>query len=289
MGHLLVSTPESKWKSDAWIAVKAINKTYKPPLSEKDLRTTFNSIAKREQERRGKGEAIVSPFQISPTDKINISLRRNGNNYPYKDMANALYVLRQHPDYINKFAFDEFKREIEFKGKPLTEHDIRAITFIIQKDILPTISKEAVYDAILHCAHENTYDEAKDWLKTLVWDKTPRLEEWLIKSLGILDDPEGYARGVGTQWFIGMVRRLTYPGCIFDHVLVLVGPQGIGKTSVFRILGNTWYKSYTGAVENKDFYIALRGAAIMDLDEGVALYKNESIKIKTIITKTPLR
>lgn len=286
VGHLLVSTPESKWKSDAWIAVQAINKTYKPPLPEKDLRTTFNSIAKREQERREKGEAIISPFQISDTDKINISLRRNGNNVPYKDMANALYVLRQHPKYKDTFAYNEFKRDVEFNKKPLTEQDIRAITFEIQKNILPTISKEAVYDAILHSAHENTYDEAKDWLKSLTWDKIPRLETWVTTALGVPDDTEGYIKGVGTQWFMGMVRRLTYPGCIFDHVLVLVGPQGVGKTSVFRILGGEWYKSYTGAVENKDFYIALRGAAIMDLDEGVALYKSESIKIKSIITET---
>lgn len=286
IGHLLVSTPESKWRSDTWPAVKAINKTYIPPLSEKDLRTTFNSIAKREQERREKGQEIISPFQISPEDKINISLRRNSNNSPYKDMANALYVLRQHPEYANKFAFDTFKREIEFNKRPLTEQDIRAITFTIQKDILPTISKEAVYDAILHCAHENTYDEAKNWLESLKWDKTPRLETWITTALGASDDTEGYIRGVGTQWFMGMVRRLAYPGCIFDHVLVLVGPQGIGKTSVFRILGGEWYKSYTGAVENKDFYIALRGAAIVDLDEGVALYKSESIKIKSIITET---
>jgi predicted P-loop ATPase len=85
---------------------------------------------------------------------------------------------------------------------------------------------------------------------------------------------------------MGMIRRIMEPGCTFDYVLLLVGKQGIGKTSFFRLIGGPWYKSYTGALDNKDFYLALRGAAIVDLDEGAALYQSEAIKIKSIITET---
>lgn len=283
IGTLLHSHKKEKWESDVWPAVVHANKTYTPPLPDAELRATFNSILAKEEKKKRK--AVVSPIQLPDGQQIHLKLRRNSNFVSYKDMANVVIVFATHPDYCKAFRYNEFRQEIEFNGRTLEDSHLMQIQHFLQSGTdLAGISSEAIYAAIQHYAHLFSYDEAKDWLTSLIWDKTPRLSDWLSRTLSIESD--AYHAGIGAQWITGAVRRIMEPGSIFDHMLVLIGPQGIGKTSFFRILGGKWYKSYTGAMDNKDFYLALRGALIMDLDEGATLSRADSIKIKSIISET---
>lgn len=289
IGQLLHSAPEKEWLTEVWDAVQTANKTYSPPLHEKELKATFESILNRERERRA--TLTVSPMQVGPNgveekgEEIAIRIRKSGNGVAFKDMANVLAVLSQHPYYKDTIRYNEFRQEIEYKGKALEDKDITKIQYFMQTDAeLHGVTDTAITSAIVHYAHQNSYDEAQDWLTSLVWDGTPRLRNWIHKATNVEDDD--YHAGIGAHWFLGMIRRIMEPGCTFDYVLLLVGAQGIGKTSFFRILGGPWYKSYTGAMDNKDFYLALRGAMIVDLDEGAALNKGDAIKIKSIITET---
>lgn len=283
-GKLLQSEAnEEKWLTEILPALERINKSYSPPLLLFEVRKIFNSIAKKEKQRRE--NLILSPIQMEGEEKLSIHLRMSKQGVTYKDMSNVLIVLEEHPYYKGTIRYNEFRQEIEYNGKPIEDSHLINIQRFMQTDAkLHGINKEAVHSAIIHCAYSNKYDEAKDWLKSLKWDQIPRLTTWLSSSLGVEDNE--YYQGVGAQWIMGSVRRIMLPGSIFDYVMILVGAQGIGKTSFFRILGGDWYKSYTGQVDNKDFYLALRGATIVDLDEGATLYKSEAIKMKSIITET---
>lgn len=283
IGKLLQAEPnQEKFLSEVLPAIERINQTYTPPLSHKELLSTFESIMKKEIAHRE--SLIISPIQIDG-DTHEIKIRRSKAGVPYKDMANVLAVLEGHPYYKGTIRFNEFKQEIEYNGKPFEEGDLVKIQYFMQVEMeLHGVAKEAVYAAVSHCANLHKYDEAKDWANSLVWDRTPRLSTWLSESTGV--ENSEYIKGVGSQWITGAVKRILLPGSTFDYVLVLVGGQGIGKTSFFRILGGDWYKSYTGAMDNKDFCLALRGAMIVDLDEGASLSKSDSIKMKSIITET---
>lgn len=280
-GELMAKYHESKWETSVWSIIVAANATYKPPLPEGELRATFESIAKRARTDK----TIVSPVQFNTNETIDILLRKSKSGIPHKDMVNALRSFEQHPAYSKTVRFNTFRSEIEINGRAMTEEDVFKAQHFLQNDVdLAGITKTIVYEALQHHAFNNKYDEALEWLRGLVWDGQPRLTQWLTKACGVPDTQ--YHQAIGSQWMLGMVKRLVYPGSVFDHVLTLVGRQGLGKTSIFRIIGGDWYKSHTESVDNKDFFLKLRGACLIDLDEGATMNKSESIKIKSVITET---
>lgn len=59
IGKMLQTTPEDMWPLQ-WEAVKAWNRRNTPPLDEHELRTTFESISKRERNKRGPTELVVA-------------------------------------------------------------------------------------------------------------------------------------------------------------------------------------------------------------------------------------
>lgn len=275
-GSLVAKTAPQEWPVVRQ-QLDFFNAKFSEPLPSAEVDTIFESITKKQSE-----QGTVSP--IAASSLLGIRLRVNGNNQPYKDITNAVIILANHPEYRDSIKYNEFRREVEFRGEPLEENDVIDITTKLQDSLLPQVSDGVVYKAIIHYAHENSYDEVKDWLETLEWDGEPRLAKWLPAASGCPDDE--YHRAIGAQWMIGMMRRAMHPGCVFDYVLTAIGGQGVGKTTMFRIIGGPWYKAFTGTVDNKDFYMALRGALVVDLDEGSTMYKSDSIKIKSIITET---
>jgi predicted P-loop ATPase len=79
-----------------------------------------------------------------------------------------------------------------------------------------------------------------------------------------------------------------YPGCQVDCVLILEGPQGVGKTSVYRSLVPVpdWYQDTGIAIGEKDSSDALRGVWIYGLDELDSLRRGDLTRTKNFITST---
>lgn len=231
---------------------------------------------------------VYTPKQIlsqyTASDFVGLALRRTKSGVAYNDTTNALLALKGHQKYATTIKYNLWTLDIEYNGRAITEKDIYDIQYFLQYEVgLNGITKAIVYEAIQKQAFDNQYDEVLDWLGGLEWDGVSRLPHWLHHSTGVADDE--YFAAVGQQWLCGMVRRMVEPGCVFDYVLTLVGHQGIGKTSFFRIIGGKWYKAHTENVDNKDFMLKLRGACLIDLDEGATLSRSDSIKIKSVITE----
>src|SRR4051812_34347136 len=96
----------------------------------------------------------------------------------------------------------------------LTDEDVTAVQEWLQLAGLPLVSKETVFQAIELVARENSFHPVKNYLGTLHWDGTERLDCWLTDCLGV--EKTEYAMAVGRMFLISMVARIYQPGCQAD-------------------------------------------------------------------------
>jgi hypothetical protein len=95
-------------------------------------------------------------------------------------------------------------------------------------------SKDHVHEALERLCDATRFNPVRDYLDSLEWDGKPRLDSWLSTYLGAEDTTLN--RAFGRKTLIAGVRRVRQPGCKFDYMLVLEGPQGVGKSSAVAIL-----------------------------------------------------
>lgn len=137
-------------------------------------------------------------------------------------------------------------------------------------------------DAVLVAAQARRFHPIKDYLSGLVWDGEPRLEDWLADFLGCKKTP--YTMAVGKKWMIGAVARVMQPGCKMDHVLILEGGQGKGKSTALRILGGDYFSDTHFDLGTKDAYQQMRGIWIYEMAELDAFNKAESTRAKAFFS-----
>jgi predicted P-loop ATPase len=90
--------------------------------------------------------------------------------------------------------------------------------------------------AIKEIAWANAKDPVLDLLDDCQgnWDKVQRLDTWVITYLGVEDTKLN--RAIGRLVLIAACRRARVPGCKFDFITVLEGPEGIDKSTAIRVL-----------------------------------------------------
>lgn len=207
----------------------------------------------------------------------------------YKNTENISRVISRHPDFEGTFRFDEYRNIIDRKVHGVWRNmedwdavDIQTKISVMFADFA-NIGKEMVYDAIIKVSYDNTVDTGADYLKSLTWDGTPRLDDWLHFAFHTPKDE--YHKKIGANWLKGMVKRILFPGCKFDYVLVLEGEQGIKKsTALLALAGNLGHVETTMSTETKDFFMQFLGNAIIEFSEGETLSRTEVKRMKAIIT-----
>ena len=121
-------------------------------------------------------------------------------------------------------------------------------------------------------------------LDSLVWDGQSRIHSFLHDILGCDDTP--YYREVSRLIFAGGIHRAYRPGCKFDDMIVLVGKQGGGKSTVVRWLNmdDSFFREIK-VITGKESVEALRGVWIAEMAELMAMTRvKEAEAVKAFIT-----
>ena len=206
-------------------------------------------------------------------------------------MQNIRIILEKDPALKGAFAMNKFAGRFEIlKAVPWspeegrrywTDGDTSGLYYYLETAW--KITKRSNIDAALDVfAILHSFNEVEDYLKGLEWDGTERLDTLLIDLLGAEDC--AYVRAVTRKAFTAAVARAMHPGCKFDQMLIMCGPQGIGKSTLLDKMSRGWFNDSIRTFEGKDASELLQGVWIVEIAELDAFNKSDVSRIKQFLS-----
>lgn len=169
-----------------------------------------------------------------------------------------------------------------------TENDQAQLRTTIARTYHGMDSPDKMQAALISTASSKNraFHPVRDYFNNLLpWDGVPRLDTLLVDTLGAEDTD--YTRAVTRKTFVAAHRRTFHPGCKFDHVLTLVGPQGVGKSTIFARMAGQWFSDSLTITDMKDKTGAekLAGNLIIEIAELAGMRKAEAESVKSFISR----
>lgn len=131
----------------------------------------------------------------------------------------------------------------------------------------------------------NSFHPVRDYLNSLTWDGVVRIPTLFSDYLGA--EPSAYLEAVSKVHLTAAVARVMSPGIKYDTILSLQGPQGIGKSSLIRLLASPeWFNDSIDNINGKETYEQLQGSWHIELGEMNATRKADKDQIKQFLSKS---
>ena len=170
-------------------------------------------------------------------------------------------------------------------GASMTDTDMKYIRLYLEETYGLT-SERKIADAADLAAHQNSYHPVRDYLNGLVWDGTERIRFCLRHFLGAAADT--YTCEALKLFLLGAIHRAYRPGCKFEVMLCLVGGQGAGKSSFFRLLAvqDDWFSDDLKKLDDENVYSKMQGHWLIEMSEMIAAANAKSIEeIKSFLSR----
>lgn len=225
-------------------------------------------------------------------------LRLNQHGVLTKDIGNLVLELANSEEWSGCLVFDEFSERMRWaRAAPklpgmrapdgeVTAQDAVYVHHYFARMRAVSFAKGDVWDAMEAAAKQRPVHAVRDWLGELRWDGTRRVATWLSEYFGAEDD--AYTQAVGQWWLISAVARAYRPGCQVDHMLVLEGNQGLGKSrGLEELTGPDWYLGKLPNVQDEVRAVsALRGWWIVEIGELDAFRGAAATRVKDFLTQS---
>ncbi len=232
--------------------------------------------------------AMLSPPKS--VDEVTEMLTVTEKGQVKSTVSNAVMVLSYDPLLRDGFRYNELTQAIDVikpmgwergsNGPTLSDNDINNVHLYIDRTY-GIGAKTLADEAIRIVAHRDAYHPVRDFLNSLTWDGTPRVRYALHHFLGANDNDYNYE--ILKFFMLGAISRVFKPGIKFDYIICVVGGQGAGKSTFFRLLAvnDDWFSDDLKDLESGKVYEKLRGHWIIELSEMLATNNaksNEAIK-----------
>jgi predicted P-loop ATPase len=254
------------------------------------LKSRFGTMKRERAEALRNGAAGSSQSASDWTDDL--KLDDNGGILPL--LANLILILTRHPKWQNVLGFDEFNARVVIRKRPpwgdeapdaqWTDH-YESLTRVWFQSEQINAALGDVGRAVQAAARDNPFHPVRDYFNALIWDGTPRLEQWLQTYFHVVDSE--YVRAIGPRFPISAVARIYQPGCQVDHMPIFEETQGKLKSTALRTLAvrDEWFSDRLSHVGSKDAILEMAGVLIFELAELDALIRASSSTSKMFLTR----
>lgn len=227
-------------------------------------------------------------------------IQRGDNGKPKSTTANLQATLMKCPAFIGRIRADIFKGVITYAGRKWwvrdygeelwKETDTIGLRAFLESGYGMKYSKQDIDDMVRLTAENNRYSSLKDFFlyELPKWDGRPRLKTLFHDALGAEDNEVNAL--IAKKTILGGIERALCDdnggGVDFKGVAILQGDQSAGKSLFWEMLtpDPSWFTQSKVEIGNKDGYLVLKGAFIIEFGELESLKRKEVTAVKDFIS-----
>lgn len=231
---------------------------------------------------------VAPPNEPAPMPKFS----RDRSGRIEATMKNLQLALLR-PDFCGvQIRYDQFRDEIMWapdgddQWAAFTDSDYSRLRITLERRGFKPVGRELIRDSVLLVADDHPFDSAQTWLDQQTWDGTPRVEQFLHRYFGAEDTD--YTRAVSRYLWTALAGRIVTPGVKADMVPILVGGQGVGKSTGVAAMcpANDFFTEVSFHEKEDDLARRMRGRLVGEIGELRGLHTRELETIKAFITRT---
>ena len=226
-------------------------------------------------------------------DKVLDMPKFNLNNLgkPVSSPQNVVLILEAFEAEMELLGYNEFTGAVEKLhttpwGTEIGEwdsNDTSLLLVYIDKYFQFAPRREFIDSAVLNVARRRIFNPVKERIESVDWDGVPRVKYFFHKLLGC--ENSIYTREVSQMFLTGLIGRVYKPGIKFDNVPVLIGPQGIGKSTVARrLLPDAFTDTPISFGKTQEDYRMLKYLCVVEIPELQGLKQTDINRIKGFLS-----
>lgn len=251
----------------------------------------FQAIGYQEDTLAGFDVVATTKPDGTPAPPPPPAYERDGKGAILATVENVALACRR-PDECGAFiGYDNFQGAIMIAAaagewRAFEDTDYTSLRIALERGGFKAVGRELARDVVELVAKENQFDSARVWLDGLAWDGTRRVESFMARYFGA--DDTSYTRAAGLYLWTALAGRVLEPGIKADMVPILVGPQGLGKSSgVAAIVPSPdFFAEVSFNDKDDDQARRLRGKLIAEISELRGLGTRDLEAIKAFVTRT---
>ena len=228
------------------------------------------------------------------TDNWMALLEKNTQTGAVKSTIDNVRIILEHDPLLKgKFALNEFAGRGEVIGslpwdgrskrRLWDDNDNQGLYWYMER-VYKITGNGKVDGALSLHSNAHAFNDVKDYLKGLqnCWDGVPRLDTLFVDYLGAKDT--AYNRAVTRKAFTAAVARAMTPGCKYDNMVILTGPQGVGKSTLLDKMSKGWFNDSIRTFEGKEASELLQGVWLVEVSELDAFRRTDVSRIKQFLS-----